>query len=338
MKIRLLGAAVLIILAVVFVPMFFSGKAPTPSGEQSVSLAIPPAPDSSLQTRTMSLSGATTPPATTASVGKAAIAAPVASSTAPVIPGPSVNEAPAAGQANARAAGGSLATVNIADKRPRDVETEAANTARRETTTVTHSEVAAPRQPAAVPPAATVAPATAAIGSFHLNLSAYSEAGAARLVQRVRALGVPVAERPIKRAGRTLMLVAAGPFDSRAAAESARLKIAQSISGVRPVLESGASTPSGDAPAVAVPSAGRPARAGGFAVQVAAMGTQAEANTLRDKLRAQGFDGFVDSVEVGGRRLWRVRVGPQTQRADAERLRDQVKAKLGLAGNIVTVP
>jgi cell division septation protein DedD len=73
-------------------------------------------------------------------------------------------------------------------------------------------------------------------------------------------------------------------------------------------------------------------------VQVAAMGSQADANALRDKLRAAGFDGFTDSVSAGGRRLWRVRAGPQIQRADAERVRDQIKARLGMAGNVVSMP
>ena len=68
------------------------------------------------------------------------------------------------------------------------------------------------------------------------------------------------------------------------------------------------------------------------------MGSQSDANALRDKLRAAGFDGFVDSVNVNGKRLWRVRAGPQTQRDDASRVRDQIKAKLGLPGNIVSVP
>jgi cell division septation protein DedD len=66
------------------------------------------------------------------------------------------------------------------------------------------------------------------------------------------------------------------------------------------------------------------------------MGSQADAVALRDKLRANGFDGFVDSVYAGGKRLWRVRAGPQTQRSDAVSLRDQIKAKLGLDGNVVS--
>jgi DedD protein len=68
------------------------------------------------------------------------------------------------------------------------------------------------------------------------------------------------------------------------------------------------------------------------------MSNQADATALRDKLRANGFDGFVDSVQSGGKTLWRVRAGPQTQRADAQRVHDQVKARLGIDGNVVSVP
>jgi DedD protein len=150
-------------------------------------------------------------------------------------------------------------------------------------------------------------------------------------MQRVRALGYPVHGEPIQRAGKSLTLVSAGPFETRAAAEAARLKISQSIPGAPARLEAGASTPQGDVPAMA-----GPARAGAWAVQIAAMGSQADALALRDKLRANGFDGFVDSVNAGGRQLWRVRAGPQTQRSDAVSLRDQIKAKLGLDGNVVS--
>jgi DedD protein len=89
---------------------------------------------------------------------------------------------------------------------------------------------------------------------------------------------------------------------------------------------------------VASPAPQAAGGAGGWAVQLAAMSTQADASALRDKLRANGFDGFVDTVQSNGKQLWRVRAGPQTQRADALRLRDQIKAKLGTDGNIVPVP
>jgi cell division septation protein DedD len=320
LKTRLLGAFVLIALMVLFVPMFFSSTPPTTAGDQAVSLAIPPAPDRDLQTRTMSLN-----PDAPASAASGVSPA----STAPVIP--------ASTQSAAAAPSDRVATVDIASRRPRDVELEP--NAGTSASPVIPAKVAPPApEPAAQPkPASPVddTAGTAARGSYSLNLSAYSSAGAQRLMQKVRALGYPVAGRPVSQGGKTLTLVTAGPFQTRTTAEAARLKITQSIPGAPAHLESGASDQHGD---VAAAPASAPAQAGGYAVQVAAMGSQADANALRDKLRAAGFDGFVDTVTSGGRQLWRVRAGPQTQRADAERVRDQIKARLGMAGNVVSVP
>ncbi|HEX8779436.1 MAG TPA: SPOR domain-containing protein [Rhodanobacter sp.] len=360
MKTRLLGAAVLIALLVIFVPMFFSSNPPPASvGDQSVSLAIPPAQDSNLQTRTMSLS-----PGAPATAGSAAAPAPAATAATP-------------------AQGDQLATVNIASRRPTDVGTDAAAPKAQSPagpvmgsgaspsqpviplqgqggTVTTAPTTKAPSQVAVVPaaapgPAPVAGPPAASASAGHalyvLNLSAYANANSVdHLVRRVRSLGYPVLTRVITQAGKQLTLVTAGPFDSRTGAEAARLKITQTIPGVPAKLVEGlghadsniattpvkATTTTSAAPAVA--TAGTTPRAGGYAVQLAALGNEADANALRDKLRAGGFDGFVDTVSVGGKRLWRVRAGPQTQRADAERVRDQIKAKFGIGGNVVNVP
>ncbi|OOG56948.1 SPOR domain-containing protein [Rhodanobacter sp. C03] len=348
MKTRLLGAAVLIALAVLFLPMIFNGKSPTPGGDQSVSLAIPAAPDRDLQTKTMSLNP------------DAAVAA---SSTAPAI---AASATQPAATAVAKGAGDQLATVNIGSNRPRDVETDPDAGRAPTPTTVTPGSGTSPSQPlipmqarptasappapsqplAVIPksaptpsPAAPMAPAEAGSGNYTLNLSAYaSTAGAANLERRVRALGYPVSGHAISQAGQSRTLVIAGPFETRTAAEAARLKITQSIPGVPARLQQDASHDEGAAPVAAGPATRATARAGGWAVQLAAMSNQADANALRDKLRANGFDGFVDTVQSGGKQLWRVRAGPQTQRADALRLREQIKAKLGTDGNVVSVP
>ena len=345
MKTRLLGAAVLIALAVIFVPMFFSGSAPpVPGSDQSVSLAIPPAPDRDLQTKTMSLNPQAAPSTSVA----AAAAAPATPTAAP-------------------APGDRIATVSINSNRPRDVELDPQAGRKAAPPTVTIGSGASPSQPVipqrtagsatapapttqarSEPATATAARATPAAaapehappsaatghGSYTINLSAYaSAAGAAKLQERVRALGYPVTGHVITQAGKRRTLVVAGPFETRTAAEAARLKITQAIPGAPARLEQNASVASTAAPAAA--ASGKP---GGWAVQLAAVSSHADANALRDKLRAAGFDGFVDSVQSGGKTLWRVRAGPQTQRADAERVHDQIKAKLGISGNVVSVP
>jgi len=329
LKIRLLGAAVLFALLILFVPMFFSSKPPVAGGDQAVSLAIPPAPDSNLQTRTMSLKP-------DAAIGTSSAAVTPVQPTA--VPASSDH----------------LPTVNIGSNRPRDVGTDPEAGKKPAPTTVTtgsgkspsqpviaqqarqvaHKPVVAPPKhaPAAVP-TATAGPV--GHGGYTLDLSAYaSAAGAARLQRRVRAMGFPVSGHPIMQAGQQRIQVVAGPFETRTAAETARLKIVQSIPGVPARLEQDANRDSGEAAA----ASSLPAKAGGWAVQLAAMSTRADALALRDKLRANGFDGFVDSVQAGGKRLWRVRAGPQTQRADAQRLHDQIKTKLGIDGNVVSVP
>ncbi|MBN8262929.1 MAG: SPOR domain-containing protein, partial [Xanthomonadales bacterium] len=70
----------------------------------------------------------------------------------------------------------------------------------------------------------------------------------------------------------------------------------------------------------------------GFAVQVGAFADAAAATSLRDKLRAAGFNAFTDSVQTEGGKRTRVRVGPAMTRAEADALKAQVKAKAGIDG------
>lgn len=338
MKIRLLGAFVLLALLVLFVPMFFPKSSPTSDGDKALGLAIPPAPDSDMQTKTMSLN-------------PDAAGTPAGSATTPVIP--DNTRVTRSGSADG------LATVDINSRKPQDVGTDAAAPSaqpaanepviRQEPAKQAPGRQEPTRQETASTAKADNSPATDASGSFSLNLSAYSSSSSAqRLIKKVQGLGYPASGRTIQQRGKSLTLVTAGPFGSRTAAESARLKITQSINGVPAHLESSASTPTGDAPARAsaptsekspkTAPAASSSKAGGWAVQVAAMSSQSDANALRDKLRANGFDGFVDSVDAGGKRLWRVRAGPQTQRDDALKLRTQIKSKLGMSGNVVHVP
>src|SRR6185312_16330444 len=57
LKQRLLGAVVLIALAIIFVPMFLSRPAPQQTSE-TVNLAIPPAPDREFQNRVLPIDAA----------------------------------------------------------------------------------------------------------------------------------------------------------------------------------------------------------------------------------------------------------------------------------------
>ena len=82
------------------------------------------------------------------------------------------------------------------------------------------------------------------------------------------------------------------------------------------------------------PPASKPADTSktGFAVQVGAFADAAAATALRDKLRSAGFNAFTDSVSTEGGTRTRVRVGPAMNRAEADALKAQVKAKAGIDG------
>ena len=85
---------------------------------------------------------------------------------------------------------------------------------------------------------------------------------------------------------------------------------------------------------VTPPPASKPADTSktGFAVQVGAFADAAAATALRDKLRSAGFNAFTDSVSTEGGTRTRVRVGPAMNRAEADALKAQVKAKAGIDG------
>jgi len=76
------------------------------------------------------------------------------------------------------------------------------------------------------------------------------------------------------------------------------------------------------------------APSGGWAVQVGAFGSAETANKLVKDLGGAGYRAFVSPVNRGGKTLYRVRVGPEGDRAGAEQLVPRLKAR-GLPTTIV---
>jgi len=97
-------------------------------------------------------------------------------------------------------------------------------------------------------------------------------------------------------------------------------------------IDSGVVNQTGDAPASAIAAR----QSGAWAVQLAAYSDEASANKMRDRLRGQGIDGYVDSVSTAKGKLWRVRAGPFASRNVAESTRAEIAQKFNVKGNIVT--
>jgi len=73
----------------------------------------------------------------------------------------------------------------------------------------------------------------------------------------------------------------------------------------------------------------------GWAVQVGAFSQAQEAAALRERIRTAGFSAFIEPVNTANGTVHRVRVGPVASRADAEQLKAQMALRIGAADSLV---
>ena len=94
------------------------------------------------------------------------------------------------------------------------------------------------------------------------------------------------------------------------------------------------------APAPDPATADKPAPSGphGWVVQIGSFSDKTNALKLRDKVRGQGFQAFVEAVTRSDGRVFRVRVGPEAERSKAEALQTQLASKAKVKGIVVTHP
>jgi DedD protein len=296
LKQRLLGAAVLIALAIIFVPMFLSNS-PQKQESTTLNLDIPPAADHKFETRTLPVAGPSAPVANPQATPDDPNKIVTVDTHAP----PKVDEHPE-------------------DQTPPPVV--ASNTPK---------SASAPVKPVPAEPE----PAGAATGRYAVNLGIYADQGHVNsLIGRVKKLGFAAYSQPTEYQGKSALRVRVGPFADRAAAEAARLKIKQTEPKVPSSIVDSGEQPTADAPATAITSN----RAGGWAVQLGAFKSEAEANKLRDRLRGAAIASFVDKSGSGDTTLWRVRAGPYADRGGADTARGTIKQKLKVDGMIVTQP
>ena len=75
-----------------------------------------------------------------------------------------------------------------------------------------------------------------------------------------------------------------------------------------------------------------------WVVQLGSFSEEANAEILNMELRQAGFPAFVEPLQQNNSLIYRVRVGPELLRADAEKLQNQLQVKLKLDGIIVAYP
>ena len=309
LKQRLVGAVVLIALAVIFLPMLVKGPAPD-SGVSDVSLTVPPEPKEANGMVTQDLpliapsgvpeGGASGMPDTVA--GQPTDAAPVAAGLFPAV---------AAG--DFAVSFGSYASAADADK-----VIEALRSAElpgyREAVSLNGRQA----QRVRIGPFADRAVAESArLRAAHVRDDVQASVIALNASADVARDSKPV-PAPTPEPAKPEPLPVAKPAEPKAVAK------------VEPKPEPKPATQ----PAKPEPPAAKPVDTSktGFAVQVGAFADAAAATALRDKLRGAGFNAFTDTVNTDAGKRTRVRVGPVVSRADADALKSQVRAKAGVDG------
>jgi len=73
-----------------------------------------------------------------------------------------------------------------------------------------------------------------------------------------------------------------------------------------------------------------------WAVQVAAFGEKGKALALQEKLLASNLSAFTERFDNSDKSVYRVKVGPELKRENAEKLRDKIEKEHGLKGSFVT--
>ena len=83
-----------------------------------------------------------------------------------------------------------------------------------------------------------------------------------------------------------------------------------------------------------------PARDSGntWVVQLASLNRQENAFALKDSLRSKGFPAFVESIQTPSGKLWRVRVGPEISRGEADAMRSRLENDAHQSGQTVPYP
>lgn len=82
----------------------------------------------------------------------------------------------------------------------------------------------------------------------------------------------------------------------------------------------------------------KPVGLSAWVVQLGSFATKVNADKLNLRLRKAGFPAFVEPLKQGDKIVYRVRVGPELLRSDADKLLAAIKSKLELEGIVLRYP
>lgn len=333
LKQRLVGASVLIILAVIVLPMLLSGRSDTLK-QESRQIEMPPKPDElSFETRRFPvgipdrpvLDNAEKTPAqgdSDRTVDKSDVV------DAPVI----VNESPESGPSSAQTSEESPVAATTDGGADTADGTQAATEGASSTTikppAVTSITLSSGRSEEENDgQLTTVSPDTP---RYLVQVASFSsEKNANALASRLRTEKLPVLMDVVERTAGRLHRVRVGPYSERSAADDvvtslrAQMRdLSPRVLDLRPDDSSPVSTPSD--PLVR------------WVVQVGSFGSSKSAESLVAELRLAGLTAYSEKVSSANGSVYKVRIGPEINRDKAAELAREVKADHNLDGFVTT--
>lgn len=326
LKQRLVGASILIALAVIFLPMLFDSGEEDAVEQRELSLDVPERESGESRVRRLALDPdqARRPPGETRADpvedGSSGSRRPSADATAEPEPPPEREVAPV--EAGPETASESE-PASESESEPEDPQGAGSDEDGADV------EAAPEPEPETSPEAAEAspdAPDASADGRWLVQVAVFSSRDTAESIrQRLVDLGHRTNMDVLIRDRAELFRLRTGPYDTESVAERARGQIAATVAGVDPVVREDPD-PAG--------SQGRR----GLSAQVGSFASRNNAERLSGQLRGAGYDAFMHEEESGGRTIWRVRVGIYDDRDEAERLLDELNEEQGLKGIVVSHP
>jgi DedD protein len=311
LKQRLVGASVLIALAVVVLPMLLGDRPESPQDSRPIEL--PPKPrELSFETRRFPI-GEQDPE-------KPSVLPPPPATLPVAEPDP----APPAGTEDLSSPPAKMPAVDLESESPPAPSLEAG----------TEPGAADPQdsQPAAGIPAATPEPDAASSpgGRYLVQVASFSSvANAQRLSSRLTAEGMPVRQDTVDSAAGTLHRVRVGPFEERGSAEDVIRRLESSMPDLNPRLLD--LRPDDEAP---VTSPSDPMVR--WVVQVGSFSEAGNAEQLVFRLRDAGFAASSRAISNDGALSYKVRVGPVLERDEAVALAASIRSRLGIDGLVMS--
>jgi len=322
LKQRLVGASVLIALAVIVLPMLLSGR-PDGTATEPEKIELPQQPpELSFETRRYPIGDTAdqdTEPESTRDKAK----------KAPQLPSPKIPatvDASSSGQPTESAAD---EDVNISGLGP--APTEQPDTVATESGPAEMAYTKAPVHEASAPAvksAQTTSPP--AKGRYVVQVASFGAANNAnRLSAQLKEGGYSILTDTVKSDVGTLHRVRVGPYDTEAEARQAVVALSSTIQGVKPRImdlqpEQTAEVTTPDDPLVR------------WVVQVGSFSSADNAENVVAKLRLQGMSAYQETVTSTGSEIFRVRVGPFLTRDDALKTEKQVNDSLSVSSVVMT--